>query len=65
MFNPIPWHEAKMGNYILTPEGEVYVIDCDDSLNNMPQVAFWYQSQGLEILLFEEFWQANFWNHRN
>ena len=60
MFDPIPLYMVQMGNYILTPEGTVYNIDCKESLDMIPQVSFFYHSKGEALLALKEFWQANF-----
>ena len=65
MYEPIPLHEVTLGHYILTPEGQVWVIDCEESLANVPQVAFYYQTRGEQMLAFKELWQANYYFHRN
>jgi len=63
---PIPLDTVQMGDYILTPEGTVYNIDCKESLDMIPHVSAFYHAHGGEVLLaFKEFWHANFWMHRN
>jgi len=65
MYEPTPLHEVTIGHYILTPEGQVWAIDCEESLAKVPEVSFFYQSHGEQILAFEHFWQANYYFHRN
>jgi len=60
-------HEVKVGNFLLTPDGAVWIVDHEEVLTNIPEVAFYYASLGPEyrMMAFQHFWQATFWNHRN
>jgi hypothetical protein len=66
MYAPIPLHSVVIGDYVLTPENTIWIIDCEESLANIPQVDFFYHSLGENgLLAFKTFQQANFWYRRN
>ena len=67
MYEAIPLSAATIGDYLLTPEGTVWEIDCDEAVSNIPQVAFYYDSLGMGhlFLAFKTFEQAQFYFRRN
>jgi len=67
MFEQIPLHEAKMGQYFLLPtNGTVSLIDSDYALNSISKIAFQLQVDGCELpIVMEDEEEAMFYFHRN
>lgn len=67
MFDQIPLHKAKLGHYVLMPStGAVFPLDCEASLNMLPQVAFNCQLMGYEIpIILEDETEAKYYFIRN
>lgn len=66
-FNPIPLHEAKVGDFLLMPsDGSAWIIDSEEKLMGIPAAAFYYQSLGMDVpLVFEFLWEAQYYLVRN
>jgi len=67
MLHSISLHKVRIGDFIITPEGTIWKVDSQKSIDNLSEVVFYYATLGQEcpILIFREFYQANLWNHRN
>ena len=67
MFDQIPLHEAKLGQYLLMPiDGSVCILDSDSALKAIPKIAFQLQVDGYELpIVMEDEQEAMFYFHRN
>lgn len=67
MYKPIPLHLVQIGDYLLTPEGNVWILDSEEALLTLPTASAFYDTLGLAHLFlgFRTFSEANYWFHRN